>query len=60
MAAIIVIALSVWPWALALLDLAMWAATGAQWSSVPWGDTRGIVLLCWPRVCAWLAGMLGY
>jgi hypothetical protein len=39
-----------WPWAIVLVDLGLWAVTGVPWTSIPWDQTRGMVLVLWPVV----------
>lgn len=45
---LLVLILILWPWTLALGDLAYWGIHGAQLTTIPWGQLRGVVLLIWP------------
>lgn len=47
-----------WPWLVGVVDLAVWASTGVQWTSIPWFSERGCVLLLWP-IGAWTLTVLG-
>ena len=46
---VLLLALAIfWPWCAGLLDLSRWAATGAQMTSIPWGQARGVACVLWP------------
>jgi hypothetical protein len=44
------------PWLIGLTDAVAWMFTGAQWSSIPWGSSRGALAFLWP--VGWIASGL--
>lgn len=48
LAAVALLAVIFWPWALGALDAGWWIATGHQFSSLPWGSGRGVIAFLWP------------
>lgn len=53
------ILVAAFPWGLAFVDVAAWAFTGAQLSSIPWASPRGFVLAVWPLVVGYLLAIVG-
>jgi hypothetical protein len=54
--ATIFICIIFWPWAIGIVDAAIWAIIGEQFTSIPWGSKRGAFLVMWPFM--WLCVIL--
>ena len=49
----------IWPWLIGIVDIGVWATTGAQLTTIPWDSTRGLTLIYWP-VITLVIGFFGY
>lgn len=55
---VLLIIFTIWPWLIGIVDIGVWATTGAQLTTIPWDSARGATLFCWPIITIFIFGFI--